>query len=89
MVEPLTKKIFRNPALLGMIVKHLYEKDKNKQIGKAFVQNMAYLLTRESVFDFDYSLYHYGPRSMGADNELSFAWDSRIVNMEWREHKGY
>jgi len=85
----MTESIFWEPALIGYMVKCLNEKFSSNQIGKTVVQKMMYLLTREGVGDFRYSLYHYGPYSPGVSGELNFAENSEIVDINWIEDKGY
>ena len=74
---------------MGYLVKKIGEKDANKQIGNTLVQKMLYLLTRQDVVDFDYSMYYHGPYSSEVSGELSFAEDVGIVESEWNPDKGY
>lgn len=83
------KSIFEYPALIGYLVKRLLEKHPNKQVGKTLVQKMMYLLSREGIVDFDYSMYHYGPYSSEVAGELDFAESADIVDVTWKEKKGY
>jgi uncharacterized protein YwgA len=81
--------IFRDPALIGLLVKELHRKDPDKQIGKTVVQKMCYFLTLEGFTDFKYSMYHYGPYSSQVSGELGFAAASGIVNETWQSDLGY
>lgn len=83
------KSIFEYPALIGYLVKRLLEKHPNKQVGKTLVQKMIYLLSREGVVDFDYSMYHYGPYSSEVAGESDFAESAGIIDVTWKEKKGY
>ena len=83
------ESIFREPALIGYLVKSLREKFPNKRVGKTIIQKMVYLLVRLGVMDFGYSMYHYGPYSSGVSGELNFAENNDIVEMEWVEDAGY
>lgn len=71
------------------MIKKIGEKYPDKQVGKTFVQKIFYLLTRQGVVDFNYSMYHYGPYSSEVSGELNFAESSGIVNVEWIEDKGF
>lgn len=81
--------IFKYPALIGFLVKRLNKKYPGKQIGKTVVQKLMYLLTRNGIADFKYSMYHYGPYSAQVSYELGSARDSSIVTINWVDNKGY
>jgi len=83
------ESIFWGPALIGYLVKCLNEKFPDNLVGKTVVQKMMYLLIREGVGDFRYSMYHYGPYSSAVSGELNFAESSEIVDINWIEEKGY
>jgi len=83
------ESIFKNPAVIGYLVKKLHEKHSDKQIGKTFVQKMLYLLSREGVVGFNYSMYHYGPYSAGVDGELNFAENRGLISIKWVDGAGY
>ncbi len=85
----MSESIFKNPAIIGYLIKRLHEEHANKQIGKTFVQKMLYLLSREGVVDFDYSMYHYGPYSAGAASELNFAENRGLITIKWVDGAGY
>lgn len=74
---------------MGYLVKKIGEKHINKQIGNTLIQKMLYLLTRQDVVDFDYSMHYYGPYSNEVSGELSFAEDVGIVESKWDPDKGY
>ncbi|MBE0448575.1 MAG: DUF4065 domain-containing protein [Actinobacteria bacterium] len=83
------ESIFKNPAIIAYLVKRLHEVHPGKQAGKTFVQKMLYLLSREGVVGFNYSMYHYGPYSSGADAELNFAENRGLINIKWVDGAGY
>lgn len=83
------ESIFKNPALIGYLVKRIKDKYPKRQVGKTIVQKMMYLLNRKDVIDFDYSMYHYGPYSSEVSGELNFAENSDIVQAKWINDKGY
>ncbi len=80
---------FNNVAMIGYLVKELNEKYPDAQVGKTVVQKMMFLLNRMKICDFNYTLYHYGPFSSEVANELDYASDLGIVEIEWEEDKGY
>lgn len=84
-----TESIFEIPALISYLVKRLLIKHPDKQVGKTIVQKMMYLLSREGVVDFDYSMYHYGPYSVEVTGELNFAESANIVEIRWVDEQGY
>ena len=75
--------------MIGFLVKELLEQQPGKQVGKTVVQKMVYLLTKEGVADFDYSMYHYGPYSDKVSSELNFAEESGLIEIDWKLDKGY
>jgi len=81
--------MFKNSGLLGYLVKSLNQKYPNKQIGKTKIQKMMYLLSRNGITYFDFSMYHYGPHSSEVTGELNFAERSGIVEISWEDEKGY
>ncbi len=83
------ESIFKNPTLIGYLVKKIKMKNPKRQVGKTIVQKMMYLLNRKDVIDFDYSMYHYGPYSSEVSGELNFAENSGIVHVNWINDKGY
>jgi uncharacterized protein YwgA len=83
------ESIFKYPTLIGYLVKRIKEKLPDKQVGKIIVQKMLYLLTREVPMKFDYSMYHYGPYSSEVSQELDFAENSGIVEIDWVDKQGY
>jgi len=83
------ESVFKYPALIGCLVKKIKDKYEGKQIGKTIIQKMIYLLGREGVGDFNYSMYHYGPYSSGVSKELYFAERAGIVDIQWIMNGGY
>jgi len=65
--------MFKNSGLLGYLVKSLKQKYPDRQIGKTVIQKMMYLLSRNGIMDFEFSMYHYGPYSSEVAGELNFA----------------
>jgi len=84
-----TESIFEIPALICYLVKRLLTKHPDKQVGKTIVQKMMYLLSRQGIVDFDYSMYHYGPYSSEVEGELNFAESAEIVEIKWVDEQGY
>jgi uncharacterized protein YwgA len=83
------ESIFKGPAFITHLVKTISEKYPDKQVGKTVIQKLLFLLTREGVVDFDYSMYHYGPYSAQAFIELNFAEDIGAVEVVWVQNRGY
>ena len=83
------ESIFKNPTLIGYLVKKIKMKDPKKQVGKTIIQKMMYLLARDNIVDFNYSMYHYGPYSAAVSGELNFAENTGIVQIKWVDEKGY
>lgn len=81
--------MFKNSGLMGYLVESLNRKYPDKQIGKTVLQKMMYLLSRNGIADFDFSMYHYGPYSSEVAGELNFAERSGIVEIRWEDEKGY
>ncbi|MEF8848943.1 MAG: type II toxin-antitoxin system antitoxin SocA domain-containing protein [Candidatus Thermoplasmatota archaeon] len=82
------ENIFKKPALIGYLVKKFNEKHPHKQIGNTIVQKMMYLLSRQNIVDFNYSMYHYGPYSSEVSRELNFSENTGIVGSIWNTDKG-
>ncbi len=85
----MSESIFKNPAIIGYLVKKLHEAYPDKQIGKTLVQKMIYFLTRERIVNFNYSMYHYGPYSADVTSELNFAENSGLIDIKWVDGAGY
>jgi len=83
------KSIFKNPALIGYLVKRIKVEFPGRQVGKTIIQKMMYLLNRNEIVDFNYSMYHYGPYSSELSGELNFAQNAGIVQIKWVDDKGY
>lgn len=85
----MNESILRGVAMVSHSVKKLSEKYPDSQIGKTIVQKIMYMLTRERVIDFNYSMYHYGPYSSQVSSEINFAENLGAVEMDWISDKGY
>lgn len=83
------KAAFKNQAMISYVVKKLQERNEEKQVGKTIVQKFFYLLTREGVSNYRYSLYHYGPYSSEVSNDLDYANNLALVTIVWEDDKGY
>jgi uncharacterized protein YwgA len=81
--------IFHGPALIYYLVKKKSEKDPSAQVGKTVIQKLFYLLSRQGVGNFDYSLYHYGPYSSQVSSELNFAENIGALSANWVPDRGY
>jgi uncharacterized protein len=81
--------MFKTSGLMGYLVKRLSEERPDKQVGKTIIQKMMYLLSRNGIVDFDYSMYHYGPYSSEVAGELNFAERSGVVEISWEDDEGY
>jgi len=81
--------LFKNPALIGYLVKKFNDMYSDNQMGKTIVQKLMYLLTRRGTTDFAYSLYHYGPYSSKVSAELDFAKNLGLVDINWKDEKGF
>ncbi|MBK9097031.1 MAG: DUF4065 domain-containing protein [bacterium] len=73
--------------LLG-ILNFYKEEYPNKQLGKTMIQKLCYLLTREDILDYDYSLYHYGPYSVDLESDLDILNFFDEVSIGWNQY-GY
>lgn len=76
-------------ALIYFLIKRIRDKYPDIQIGKTVVQKMAYLFERERSYDFDFSMYHYGPYSAKISNYLDLAESLGLLNITWKPEKGY
>ena len=85
----MNESMLRGVAIVSHLVKKLSEKYPDSQIGKTVVQKTVYMLTREKVIDFDYSMYHYGPYSAQVSSEINFAENIGTVEVDWIPDKGY
>ena len=85
----MNESILRGVAMVSHSVKKLSEKYPDSQIGKTIVQKIMYMLTREGVIDFNYSMYHYGPYSSQVSSEINFAENIGAVEIDWISDKGY
>jgi uncharacterized protein len=78
---------YRYPAILGYLVKKLG--NSKRQIGKTKIQKLVYLLTRQRIVNFDYSMHYYGPYSPEVSDQLSLAESAEIIQSRWSENKGF
>jgi uncharacterized protein YwgA len=83
------KSMFKKLAIISFLVKKLHERCPSKQIGKTIVQKMVYLLSREKIVDYSYSMYHYGPYSTEVDSDLNLCKALDMLRVSWVENKGY
>jgi len=83
------ESIFKSSGMIGYLVKRLSEEYPGKQVGKTIIQKIMYLLTRNNIARFDFSMYHYGPYSSELSGELSFAEKNGIVKITWKDNEGY
>jgi len=83
------RDIFKGVAIISYLTRGIKERFPNKQVGKTLIQKMIYLLTRERIADYDYSLYHYGPYSGEVNSEINFCEALGVLNIEWVLDKGY
>jgi uncharacterized protein YwgA len=80
---------FKNAAFIGYLVKKLKQQSK-RQVGKTKIQKLVYLLTREGIADFDYSMHYYGPYSTKVAEELSIAEKAEIIQSRQNgENRGF
>ncbi|HOT06259.1 MAG: hypothetical protein A4E45_00362 [Methanosaeta sp. PtaB.Bin039] len=89
MGEDSEESMFKTSGLMGYLVKRLNEERPDTQVGKTIIQKMMYLLSRNGIIDFDFSMYHYGPYSSEVAGELNFAERNGIVEISWEDDKGY
>jgi uncharacterized protein YwgA len=80
---------FKNAVLIGYLAGSIADQYPDKQVGKTIIQKMIFFMIEKGMFDFDYSMYHYGPYSAQVENEIDFAEKSFIINISWVEDKGY
>jgi uncharacterized protein YwgA len=75
--------------LLLEIIKDINKVNPEKIIGKTFIQKIIFLIGRENIGDFPFTLYHYGPYSDELSDYLSFAEMLNYAKVEWNEYQGY
>lgn len=75
--------------LVYTLVKKFAERAPNIQVGKTVIQKMMYLLGKELKYDFDFSMYHYGPYSPEISMYLGLAEDMGLVEVKWDTQCGY
>lgn len=81
--------MFKNPTLIGYLVRRMDMEYPGKQVGEIVIQKMMYLLTRNNIVNFDYSMNHSGPHSSEVSGELNFGENVGIVQAKWIDDKGY
>lgn len=81
--------IFKNPALIGYLIKKMAEVYPEKQVGKTIVQKLIYILVKTGILFFRYSMFHYGPFSSEVAGELDYAENLDIVRIDWKYNEGY
>lgn len=84
--------IFKGPALVYYLVEEIKRQYPENQIGKTVVQKIMYFLERELRkfgYDFDYTMYHYGPYSDRVSEYLNIADAISVVDIKWVSEKGY
>lgn len=80
---------YRFPTIIGYTVKKIKEIDPTKQVGKTVIQKMMFFLTRENIIDSDYTLYHYGPYSSEISDNIDYAKQMGIIDLQWKDEAGY
>jgi len=83
------ESIFKAPTIIAYLVKELYKKNPQKQIGKTIIQKLIFILSRRLKLNFDFSLYHYGPYSPEVSAEINFAENLGMINVQWEIENGY
>jgi uncharacterized protein YwgA len=82
-------ELFKRLATILFLVKKINEKYPSKQIGKTLIQKMMYLIKREGVVDYTYSMYHYGPFSNEVSSDLNLCEALGMLTIDWNIDKGY
>jgi uncharacterized protein YwgA len=75
-------------AILGYLIKKLSEITTN-QIGATSIQKLIYLLNREGVLDYRYTMYHYGPYSGELSYDQNRATQLDLIRVNWIDRQGY
>ncbi len=83
------RNLLKGPALVYCIVRNLYDKYPENQIGKTKIQKLMYLCGRKLGIDFEYSLFHYGPYSQKVTEFLNISNELESIKMQWDPKKGY
>lgn len=77
-----------NISVISYVLKKLAE-DNSKQIGKTILQKFGYILSREKLARYSYTMYHYGPFSDELSNDFEIIQSLGGVNVEWKPDNGY
>ncbi len=77
-----------NISVISYVMKKLTE-DTSKQVGKTIIQKFGYLLSREKIAHYSYTMYHYGPFSDELSNDLEIIQGIGGINIEWKPENGY
>lgn len=83
------KNIFKNPALIGYLVKKMLETYPGKQVGKDTIQKLIYFLVESKVVYFNYSMFHFGPFSSEIAYEMEYAENLNIIDIMWKSDHGF
>lgn len=78
----------RGPLQIAYLVKKLSDMSYS-QIGRTVIQKMTYLLSREGLANYTFSLYHYGPYSGRVSSDLDLVSTLGIVDVRWQGDRGY
>ncbi len=89
--------LLEEAEIISLFVRKISEKNPEHQIGKTIIQKMMYLFEIEynnkyedqKQYDFDYTLYHYGPYSFEINQALNMAKNMKFVSITWNPEKGY
>jgi len=79
----------KNIAILKHSIEKLHEINNDKQIGKTFIQKLFYIFNNNKIINIPYELYHYGPYSFFLNSILNISETVNIINISWRDNKGY
>jgi uncharacterized protein YwgA len=78
----------KNSAVMSYLIKELSENEKD-QIGKTIIQKMTYLLNRQGLAKYNFSMYHYGPYTEEVSCELENLRNMNGINILWKPDNGY
>lgn len=76
-------------SYLLYLVKNMSKEYTNKQISKTTIQKLMYLLERNGLGEYNYSLYHFGPYSYIISECISSLSKQGLIKMDWRDSQGY
>ncbi len=83
------KSLLKGPALVYYLVRKLYARHPDKQIGRTKIQKLMYLFDAKGGTDLGYSLYHYGPYSPKVTSFTNLAQAMGWLRILWDSDKGY